>query len=51
MVPPPCPLGTIGRLSGGVAHAFQEKFQRRFSVLSGLEFRLHASGFLQGADV
>jgi hypothetical protein len=25
----------------------QEKFQRRFSALNGLELRLHASSFLQ----
>ena len=37
--PPP-----IGRRSSGVAHLPQEKFQRRFSALSGL---LHPSSFLQ----
>jgi hypothetical protein len=30
-----------------VAHLPQEKFQRRFSALNGLELRLHASSFLQ----
>ena len=40
-------LEPIGRRSSGVAHLPQEKFQRRFSALSGLELRLHASSFLQ----
>ena len=31
----------------GVAHLPQEKFQRRFSALNGLELRLHASSFLK----
>jgi hypothetical protein len=30
-----------------VAHLPQEKFQRRFSALNGLELRLHTSSFLQ----
>jgi hypothetical protein len=40
-------LEPIGRRSSGVAHLPQEKFQRRFSALNGLELRLHASSFLQ----
>ena len=39
-------LEPIGRRSL-VAHLPQEKFQRRFSALNGLELRLHASSFLQ----
>ena len=40
-------LEPIGRRSSGVAHLPQEKFQRRFSALNGLELCLHASSFLQ----
>ena len=44
MAQPPWLLEPIGRRRSGVAHLPQEKFQRRFSALSGL---LHPSSFLQ----
>ena len=45
MAPPPCLL----EQSAGSAAVSRMLFRRnsRFSVLSGLEFRLHASGFLR----
>ena len=40
-------LKPIGPRSSGVGHLPQEKFQRGFSALNGLELRLDTSSFLQ----